>query len=77
MREIGLARDSGDLSSQANGGTIADLALLWRMAVNLHELRVINVGPESIFHRVQISPVAVCRELDPMSKPPSQVMDDW
>ena len=72
MRVSGLANDFGFASAHAQRGAIASL---WRvvvaLAVNLHQLRVIDLTTKSVLNGLEVRAVAVILEqergIDPKS----------
>ena len=61
MGRIGLAFDRRLDDPGAFGGGIAALRALWRRAVNLDQLRIVNVRAERALDRFQICLVTIAR----------------
>ena len=66
--EVGVAADYRLARSHADSGAVAHLWTLWRSAVNLLKLRVINLRSENFIDRVQIRSVSVRCQLDAMQQ---------
>lgn len=66
--EIGLAFDRGLLDASAIGGAVAPLRALRSSAVDLHELRIVDVGPERALDGFKVRLVPVAGELDAVRK---------
>lgn len=49
---------------------------LRHVAVDFHELRVVNIRAECLFHRVEVGAVPVRRELDAVGDPVFQIADE-
>ena len=72
-----LADNLGLASAHANGGRVAGL---WRvvvgLAVNLHQLRVVDLTAESILNGLEIWAMAVRGHLDAIGEPSRQIMHE-
>ena len=74
VRFVRRAGDRGFACAYTLCWRITHFATFRRGAVNFNQSCVINVRAKSIFNRVQIGLVAVCRQLDAMRQPPGQIV---
>ena len=57
------------------GGTVSHF-VTGRIAVNLDEHGVVDITTKSVFHCLQVSLVAVCRQLNPVAQSARQIGDE-
>ena len=71
----GLPMISFEIQADALGRAVARLALP-RCAIELHELRVIDIATERVFYRLQIQLQTVLRELHASRQPRPKIARD-
>lgn len=78
LRFVRLSADDVLRGPAAFAGTVARLwcRVVALLAVVLHEHRVVHLATEASFHRFQLHPVAVCRDLDAVRQSAREVIHE-